>query len=154
MSTRTRTASHGSPAARRPGPARSPAHAPTRRIALRSSPLNLIDLLAILPFYVEAVTGGSSEAVGLLRMLRVLRVVRVFRVFKAAKGMESVGILATTMRSSTAALNILFFFLGLSVLLFSSLMYTSRPPLLPPRPFRAGPPRPARPPPPADVAAA
>ena len=88
-----------------------------------TSPLNVVDALAILPFYVEVLLGSSTKVVGLLRLLRVLRVIRVFRVFKAASRMESVNALADTMRQSKEALEMLMFFLSLGILLFSSLMF-------------------------------
>ena len=98
-------------------------HQGTSRWDFVLSPLNLVDLLAILPFYVELLLGSATQLVGLLRLLRVLRVVRVFRVFKAASMMCSVQTLAKTMRQSQDALQILLFFLALGILLFSSLMY-------------------------------
>lgn len=86
------------------------------------APLNLVDLAAILPYYVELVAGanGSGEV---LRVLRVLRVVRVFRVFKLAKYTESLNLFALCILNSAEALKLLVFFFTLAVLIFSSLMY-------------------------------
>ena len=53
-----------------------------RRWALR--PINLVDLVAIAPYYIEEAMGGGSEG-SELAVLRALRLVRVFRIFKLGK---------------------------------------------------------------------
>ena len=45
-------------------------------------PMNVIDLAAILPFYVETFLGGGGKE---LQVVRVLRLARVFRIFKLGK---------------------------------------------------------------------
>ena len=85
------------------------------------TPLNMIDLLAILPWYVEKVAGaGGGEA---LRVLRVLRVVRIFRVFKVGDMKSKLEVFTLCMVNSIEALKLLVFFFGIAVLIFSSLMY-------------------------------
>ena len=69
------------------------------------SPMNLVDLAAITPFYAELLFTDSSAS-SVLRVLRVLRVARVFRVFKAAKGMDSVTTFTVCMINSGAALQV------------------------------------------------
>ena len=60
------------------------------RVSFVVQPLNLVDLLAILPFYAELAFGAANTpSSDVLRVLRVLRVVRIFRVFKLANFVES-----------------------------------------------------------------
>ena len=88
--------------------------------------MNVCDLLAILPFYIEllvnAVSGEEGD-IGVLRVLRVVRLTRVFRLFKLGRYSSGLNIMAATMRNSQAALVILLFFLFLAIVLFSSLIY-------------------------------
>ena len=90
------------------------------RVNFVVQPLNLVDLLAILPFYAELAFGaGNTPSSDVLRVLRVLRVVRIFRVFKLANFVESMRS-GTCMAESTDALGLLVFFLCIAVLIFAS----------------------------------
>ena len=81
--------------------------------------LNIIDLLAVLPFYIELmVSAGTSVTV-----VRVLRLVRVFRVFKMGKNSKGVEMLAKTFYNSLPALSLLAFFIALGVILFGAVIF-------------------------------
>lgn len=89
--------------------------------------LNVIDLLAIVPWYIELITvatsGGGEGAGGGLAVFRILRLARVFRVFKLGKysaGMQTFGRVLT---KSKDALYLMMFFVSLAVVLFGSMIY-------------------------------
>ena len=86
--------------------------------------LNVIDGVAILPFWIEtimlAATGSSTEVPG-LSVLRVIRMVRVLRLLKMSKG--SVMLFAETMQKSFKPLNMLFMILAVVIIVASALMY-------------------------------
>ncbi|EDO35924.1 predicted protein, partial [Nematostella vectensis] len=82
--------------------------------------LNIIDLLSILPYYVQlALDSGSSS----ISVLRVVRVVRVFRVFKLSRHSRGLQILGNTLRASMNELMMLMFFLFIGVMIFASCVY-------------------------------
>ena len=82
--------------------------------------LNVIDLVAILPFYIEMLMGGGNSS---LSVVRVLRLARVFRIFKMGKGSSGVQMLGKTILISLPALSLLFFFISLGVILFGAIIY-------------------------------
>lgn len=82
--------------------------------------LNVIDLVAILPFYVELIVGSGN---GSLSVVRVLRLARVFRIFKMGKGSSGVQMLGKTIWESVPALSLLFFFIVLGVILFGAIVF-------------------------------
>jgi len=84
-----------------------------------SDGMNQIDVIAILPFYVEVLLSGL-EVPG-LAVFRVVRLVRIFRLFKVSRG--SIQIFARTMSVSARPLYMLIFFTLLAMVIFSSLMY-------------------------------
>jgi len=93
--------------------------------------MNIIDLVAIVPYYVtlgavlvdaEQSAGGSSHAMS-LAILRVVRLVRVFRIFKLSRHSKGLQILGQTIRASMRELGLLIFFLMICVVLFSSAVY-------------------------------
>jgi len=87
-------------------------------------PLNLVDLGAILPFYVtiadfaNAGAGGGQAAI-----IRVLRLARILRLLRLAKGMEGVRILGNTIVAAVDALGFLSFFVLLACILMGSLVF-------------------------------
>lgn len=92
--------------------------APNKRIFVQSF-LNVIDLLAILPYFIIlTITDGHKSP-----MLRVVRLVRVFRVFKLSRHSNGLQILGHTLKASISELGMLVFFLLIAVILFSSAIY-------------------------------
>ena len=84
-----------------------------------SNGLNQIDLIAILPFYLELLAKGV--AIPGLSVLRVTRLARVFRLLKVSK--DSLSLLVETMARSARPLYILGFLLCISLVMFSSILY-------------------------------
>ena len=82
--------------------------------------MNLIDFVAIAPFYLgKALEGGVSG----LAVLRVLRLARVFRIFKLGKYSSGLQLFARVMDKSLTALYLLVFFLAIGVVLFGSMLF-------------------------------
>ncbi|KAJ6657179.1 hypothetical protein lerEdw1_002768 [Lerista edwardsae] len=100
------------------------------------SPLNIIDFLAISPYYASLIVvdddeaaengsrpGGNSyfEKVGLvLRVLRALRILYVMRLARHSLGLQTLGL---TVRRCTREFGLLLLFLCVAVTLFSPLVY-------------------------------
>ena len=82
--------------------------------------LNIIDLLSILPYYVQL---GLQKDESSISVLRVVRVVRVFRVFKLSRHSRGLQILGNTLRASLNELIMLMFFLTIGVMIFASCVY-------------------------------
>ncbi|XP_078257894.1 potassium voltage-gated channel subfamily G member 4a [Rhinoraja longicauda] len=97
-------------------------------------PLNIIDILAILPYYVSLLvdkgpgdgykSSGSNiylEKLGLvLRILRALRILYVMRLARHSLGLQTLGL---TVRRSIREFGLLLLFLCVSVTLFAPLVY-------------------------------
>lgn len=86
------------------------------------SVLNMIDLVSIIPFYITLPMEDSGN-VSSLAVLRSVRLVRVFRIFKLSRYSRGLQILGHTLRASLRELGLLFFFLCMGVVLFSSAVY-------------------------------
>eukprot|EP00929_Paragymnodinium_shiwhaense_P097428 TRINITY_DN5910_c0_g1_i1.p1 TRINITY_DN5910_c0_g1~~TRINITY_DN5910_c0_g1_i1.p1 ORF type:complete len:881 (+),score=166.62 TRINITY_DN5910_c0_g1_i1:118-2760(+) len=80
-------------------------------------PLNIVDLVAILPFYVDLAIAGS------VGVMRVFRLARILRPFKAAKHHSGMMMLKDVMLMSRQPLMILAFFNAIMTILFGSLIY-------------------------------
>ncbi|XP_061076512.1 potassium voltage-gated channel subfamily G member 1-like [Conger conger] len=96
-----------------------------RKLAFLRRPLNLIDVLAILPYYVTLLvdSSGSSylDKVGLvLRVLRALRILYVMRLARHSLGLQTLGL---TARRCTREFGLLLLFLCVATALFSPLLY-------------------------------
>ena len=84
------------------------------------NPMNVVDVVAILPFYIGLLL---TDSVNGLSVVRVVRLVRVFRVFKFGSSMRGLAVFKNTIVSSFDALLLLLFFVGLAVLLFASVIF-------------------------------
>ncbi|KAK0132663.1 Potassium voltage-gated channel subfamily G member 4 [Merluccius polli] len=102
-------------------------------------PLNIVDALAILPYYVSLVVveeedsdedGGGERAGGgrgyldklglVLRIMRALRILYVMRLARHSLGLQTLGL---TVRRSTREFGLLLLFLCVAVTLFSPLVH-------------------------------
>jgi len=114
-------------------------------------PLNVVDVLAILPYYISLVlmddeeifvpTGteytivDSSTATtiekedtnagfgDMSRIVQVFRIARIMRIFKLARSSQGLQAIAHTMKSSYKELSLLLLFVGMGMLIFGSLCY-------------------------------
>lgn len=86
------------------------------------SVLNIIDLVAIVPFFIT-LPMKEPTSVSSLAILRCVRLVRVFRIFKLSRYSRGLQILGHTLKASLRELGLLFFFLCVGVILFSSAVY-------------------------------
>ena len=88
--------------------------------------LNIIDLVAILPYYIilgMSAGGGNKNSGSSVAFFRILRLVRVFRIFKLSRHYRGLKILGMTLRASLRELLLLSFFLLMGVIIFSSGVY-------------------------------
>ena len=91
--------------------------------------MNVIDFLAITPYFISLVTYAVGDAwesgsqPSSFAILRVIRLVRVFRIFKLSRYSKGLQILGLTIRASLRELGLLIFFLIICVVLFSSAVY-------------------------------
>jgi voltage-gated potassium channel len=79
----------------------------------------IIDLLAILPTYLNIFLGGSNYFI----VIRGLRLLRVFRIFKLTKFLKESSILVSALRASQPKITLFLFFVIISVINIGSVMY-------------------------------
>lgn len=87
------------------------------RIRFALTPLLVVDLMAILPFYLPMLIPLD------LRFLRILRLVRIFRMFKMARYSESLKILGNVFGTKKEDLLITVFVISILLIVASSFMY-------------------------------
>ena len=93
--------------------------------------LNFIDFIAIVPFYIEALSDtppcdapkSEQQEGGSGAVFRVVRLVRVFRVFKISRYLSWVRIFGAAMANSAQPLGMLGFIMMIACVFFSSAIY-------------------------------
>ena len=81
----------------------------------------VIDLLAILPLYLELILG--SQKASYLAVIRILRVLRIFRVLKLAQYLKEANILRLALTASVKKITVFLVSILVLVVLFGSLMF-------------------------------
>jgi voltage-gated potassium channel len=89
------------------------------------SPFGIIDLLAILPFYIPFIIKVD------LRFLRILRLIRFFRVLKISRYNSTLKLIRDVLKEKRAEIGMTFFIAGLLLLVSGFLMYSVENPVQP-----------------------
>jgi hypothetical protein len=83
-------------------------------------PMNIIDLFAIVPFYIEVLLGYVASN---LTVLRVLRLTRLFRLVKLGRYFEVLQLVVRVFNKSLQVLNVLLMYLVLGVCFCAAIMF-------------------------------
>ena len=90
------------------------------------NPMNLVDVLAIIPFYLSIFLNQLEDiqiigkAGKIIRLIRVMRILRIFKLVRHFAGLQS---LFFTLRQAYKELGLLMLLVAVAILTFSSLVY-------------------------------
>ncbi|XP_034549880.1 potassium voltage-gated channel subfamily D member 3-like [Notolabrus celidotus] len=93
--------------------------APSRYHFMRSV-MSIIDVVAILPYYIGLVMTNNEDVSGAFVTLRVFR---VFRIFKFSRHSQGLRILGYTLKSCASELGFLLFSLTMAIIIFATVMF-------------------------------
>jgi potassium voltage-gated channel Shab-related subfamily B protein 1 len=98
------------------------------KIRFIKNPLNCIDLVSILPYYMSLIFARDEFKVifyeaNNIRAFRLFRIFRIIRILKLARHSDGLKSLGKTLKTSYNELGVLLMFLAITVLIFSSLAY-------------------------------
>jgi len=98
----------------------SPRYAgPLGRLRFASTPLAIVDLLAISPFYIHFLMPGTAD----LRFILSLRLLRIFRVLKLGRYSSAIAMLGRVIRSRRGELAVIFVLMMVTLVVAAGLMY-------------------------------
>lgn len=90
------------------------------RCKFTRSIMSVIDVVAILPYYIGLVIPENDDVSGAFVTLRVFR---VFRIFKFSRHSQGLRILGYTLQSCASELGFLLFSIGMAIIIFSTVMF-------------------------------
>ncbi|XP_054623599.1 potassium voltage-gated channel subfamily D member 2 isoform X2 [Dunckerocampus dactyliophorus] len=90
------------------------------RFKFVKSVMSLIDVVAILPYYISLVMPDNEDVSGAFVTLRVFR---VFRIFKFSRHSAGLRILGYTLKSCASELGFLLFTLAMAIIIFATIMF-------------------------------
>lgn len=93
------------------------------RVKFMTSPLGLVDFLAILPYYITLLFEADGVLITSFPVLRIIRLIRVLRVLKLSRYSKGLKVLAQTLVMSGKDLPSLLAVLLIDVVLFSSVIF-------------------------------
>nr|XP_056701172.1 potassium voltage-gated channel subfamily D member 3 isoform X2 [Euleptes europaea] len=93
--------------------------APSRYRFVRSV-MSIIDVVAIMPYYIGLVMTDNEDVSGAFVTLRVFR---VFRIFKFSRHSQGLRILGYTLKSCASELGFLLFSLTMAIIIFATVMF-------------------------------
>ncbi|XP_030049868.1 A-type voltage-gated potassium channel KCND1 [Microcaecilia unicolor] len=93
--------------------------APSRCKFMRSV-MSIIDVVAIMPYYIGLIVPNNDDLSGAFVTLRVFR---VFRIFKFSRHSQGLRILGYTLKSCASELGFLLFSLTMAIIIFATVMY-------------------------------
>ncbi|KAH9283776.1 Potassium voltage-gated channel protein Shaw [Echinococcus granulosus] len=93
------------------------------KLAFFRSAVNVIDLLALLSFYLDQFLAKVLIFSSEYEVLEFFSIVRIMRLFKLTRHYSGLKILIHTFRASLKELLLLVFFLGVFIIIFAALMY-------------------------------
>ena len=97
-----------------------------RKLKFATGLMNLVDLMAIIPFYLSLLLEGLEdfEIIGkagkIVRLVRIMRILRIYKLVRHFAGLQS---LLFTLKQAYKELGLLFFLVMVALLIFSSLVY-------------------------------
>ncbi|XP_016391596.1 potassium voltage-gated channel subfamily F member 1-like [Sinocyclocheilus rhinocerous] len=87
--------------------------------------MNIVDFLAIMPFYVVLILGAAQmELANVQQAVQALRILRIARIFKLARNSSGLQTLAVALKISLKELILMFTCMSVGIFLFSALGYT------------------------------
>ncbi|KAG2498633.1 hypothetical protein HYH03_003380 [Edaphochlamys debaryana] len=88
---------------------------------------NLVDAVAILPFYIELMVNGTSGYAFHTRIVRLLRLLRVLRMVRSVPKLRHLSIVVNTLQTSADVLGMLGFLLIILLVCFGTIFYFVEP---------------------------
>ncbi|CAF0747655.1 unnamed protein product [Brachionus calyciflorus] len=95
-------------------------YAAPKRLKFACSVMSVIDVVAVLPFYISLVIVKNDDLSGAFVTLRVFR---VFRIFKFSRHSQGLRILGYTLKSCVSELGFMLFSLSMAIIIFATVMY-------------------------------